>query len=174
MQPAKTGGERGLVRWRRHDGSKAPVATAGRKCSGGRRDQRHSCPSEQCPSPSGSPAGDGPGRHERIAGGGGAKSDHGRSKFNGGDNDGQGFPPAAGGTVVSPTRASLSVLDPQAMQELMVGNVVTPSQQDAVAPQPTTTGRQGRTVQQVSFALPDDPARATLLEKSKEQAHAQH
>ena len=87
---------------------------------------------------------------------------------------GRGPPPAAGGTVVSPTRASLSVLDPQAMQEWMVGNVVTPSQQDAVAPQPTTTGRQGRTVQQVSFALPDDPSRATLLEKIKDQAHAQH
>ena len=39
---------------------------------------------------------------------------------------GRGSPLAAGGTVVSPTAAPLRVLNPQAPQELMAGNVVTP------------------------------------------------
>ena len=82
---------------------------------------------------------------------------------------GAGLPPTVGGGVVTPASPSPSVLDPAEMRNLMAGNA-TPSPGTANAAQPTTAvDGQGR----VTFALPDNLSRATLLNKLQEHEREQ-
>ena len=78
---------------------------------------------------------------------------------------GAGLPPAVGGGLVPPAAPSPNVLDPAEMRNLMAGNATTlPGPFNAAQPAAAANG-QGR----VTFALPDDPSRATLLNKLQEQ-----
>ena len=82
---------------------------------------------------------------------------------------GTGSPPTGGGSIVTPGAPSSSLLNPEETRELMAGNATTPPGPSNAAKPATASTRQRR----VTFALPDDPNRATLLTKLREQEREQ-
>ena len=66
---------------------------------------------------------------------------------------------------MTPGGPSPRLLEPGKMRDLMEGNDTTPSGLQATAKSMVTPAGQG----EVTFALPDDPSRATLLAKLREQ-----
>ena len=82
---------------------------------------------------------------------------------------GAGSPPTGGRSIVTPGALSPSLLNPEEMRELMAGNATTPPGPPNAAKPAAASTRQGR----VTFTLPDNSNRSTLLTKLREQEREQ-
>ena len=83
---------------------------------------------------------------------------------------GAGSPPTGGESIVTPGAPFPSVLNSGEMRELMAGNSTTSPGPSRATKPATASTRQER----VTFVLPDDPNRATLLTKRREQEREQN